>query len=116
MTIFTCEKYGHTFKWHSPSNKTCQICYKNKEKKIKAFPTQKVFACDDSEGYLAILNTEFVENLPEDEKITECPFKNICNSNGLKSLQPPKSISILGQTGWTSAYSDKGNGGGGLMA
>ena len=54
--------------------------------------------------------------LPDNEKISECPFKRICDSNGLKNLQPPKSISILGQTGWTSAYTEKGNGGGGLMA
>lgn len=116
LTIFTCEKYGHTFRWHSPNNKTCQICYKNKEKSIKAFPSKKVFACDDNEGYLAILNTDFVQKLPDDEKFSECPFKDICKSNGLKTLQPPKSISILGQTSWTSAYSDKDNGGGGLMA
>lgn len=29
---------------------------------------------------------------------------------------PPKSISILGQTGWTTAYARNDEGGGGLMA
>lgn len=116
LSIYKCEKYGHYFKWHSPRNKTCQLCYKKGEKGVKAFLCQKVYACDDSEGNIAISNTEFVQNLPVDEKFTECPFKNICDSNGLKNLQPPKSISILGQTGWTSSYSEKGNGGGGLMA
>lgn len=34
----------------------------------------------------------------------------------IKKLMPPKSISILGQTGWTTAYTEIGIGGGGLMA
>lgn len=29
---------------------------------------------------------------------------------------PPKSISIMGQTGWNSAYAKQNEGGGGLMA
>lgn len=116
LSIFRCEKYEHFFKWHSPRNKTCQVCHQNGEKGINAFVVQKKYACNDPEGFIAIQNTEFVKNLPDDEKIDECPFKKICDSNGFKNLQPPKSISILGQTGWTSAYSKKGNGGGGLMA
>ena len=90
--------------------------HKKGEKGIKAFSVKKVYPCNDPEGKIAIEKTEFVQNLPENEKISECPFKSICDSNGLKNLQPPKSISILGQTGWTSAYTEKGNGGGGLMA
>ena len=116
LSIYKCEKYGHFFKWHSPRNKTCQLCYKNGEKGIKAHSVQKVYPCNDLEGYIAIQNSEFVQSFPNNEKISECPFKRICDSNGLKNLQPPKSISILGQTGWTSAYTEKGNGGGGLMA
>lgn len=116
LSIYKCEKYDHFFKWHSPRNKTCQLCYKNGEKGIKAHSVQKVYPCNDPEGYIAIQNSEFVQSLPDNEKISECPFKRICDSNGLKNLQPPKSISILGQTGWTSAYTEKGNGGGGLMA
>ena len=116
LSIYKCEKYEHEFKWHSPRNKTCQLCYKNGEKRVKALLIKKVYPCNDPDGCIAIQNSEFVQNLPDDEKINECPFKSICDSNGLKNLQPPKSISILGQTGWTSAYSEKGNGGGGLMA
>lgn len=116
LSKYKCEKYGHFFKWHSPRNKTCQLCYKNGEKHIKAFVVGKAYPCNDSEGYIAIQNTEFVHNLPDNEKIDEFPFKSICDSNGLKNLQPPKSISILGQTGWTSSYTEKNNGGGGLMS
>lgn len=41
-------------------------------------------------------------------------FSEICGES--KNLMPPKSISILGQTGWTTAYARNDEGGGGLMA
>ena len=116
LAIYKCDTYKHTFKWHSSKNKTCQICYKNGEKKIKATCICKSYPCSDLEGQIAILKTDFVKNLPDNKKITECPFKEICDSNNYKNLQPPKSISILGQTGWTSSYTEKNNGGGGLMS
>jgi len=116
LAVFKCDVYDHCFKWHSARNKTCRICHGEKRKGITATCIKKIMPCCDSEGAIAILNSEYVLKLPENEKIKECPFKNICDSNNLRNLQPPKSISILGKTGWTSAYSDKGCGGGGLMA
>lgn len=50
--------------------------------------------------------------------MSECPFAEACNP-GLDNFilkQPPKSISILGRTGWTEAYTRVDEGGGGLMA
>lgn len=44
------------------------------------------------------------------------PIKRICEQYGDKNLMPPKSISIMGQTGWNSAYTTENSGGGGLMA
>jgi hypothetical protein len=38
-----------------------------------------------------------------------CPFREICPSE-LKALQPPKSISILGRTGWVSGATNEGGG------
>ena len=43
-------------------------------------------------------------------------FKQICDKYGNKYLLPPKSISIMGQTGWSTAYAKENAGGGGLMA
>lgn len=114
LAIFQCEKYSHQFKWHSGRNRTCQVCYKNGEKGIKATLIAKVCPCCDPEGKVAILQTEFVKRLPQNKKLTECPFSKICNTH--KTLQPPKSISILGATGWQSAYTKTGEGGGGLMS
>ena len=45
---------------------------------------------------------EYVRALPKEQQFGECPFINICGEN--KKLMPPKSISIMGQTGWSSAY------------
>lgn len=114
LAIFQCEKYNHIFRWHTSRNRTCQLCYKNGEKGIKASVIAKVCPCCDSEGELAIIETDFVKQLPKNKQLKECPFSNICNAH--KNLLPPKSISILGATGWQSAYTKTGDGGGGLMA
>lgn len=114
LAIFQCESLAHTFRWHSSRNRTCQVCYANGVKGVKASVIAKVCPCSDDEGKLAILQTDFVKSLPVDKKLRECPFSKICNVH--KNLLPPKSISILGATGWQSAYTKTGDGGGGLMA
>lgn len=119
LCIFKCEKEGHIFKWHSSRNKTCQICYKNNIKGRKATLIKKMLPCTDEEGYIVIEKNKFVKgdtaNLPN---IKECPFVTICNpkSREFKQLNPPKSISILGRTGWESAKTRSNEGGGGLMS
>ena len=115
LAIFECDSQHHLFRWHSSLNKTCQICYQqNKKNKVNAHLIKKVMPCSDPEGSIAILNTTYVKSLPQEQKIAQCPFTNICGTN--RQLMPPKSISILGQTGWTSAYTRSNQGGGGLMA
>ena len=117
LVIFKCkENDKHIFKWHSSRNKTCQICLNEGIKKKKADAIDKVYPCKDPEGKIAILKSDFVSSLRDDEKFENCPFKNICDSNGTKFLQPPKSISIEGETSWKTAYTSKDDGGGGLMA
>lgn len=111
---FECETHNHTFMWHSGKNKTCQVCLKNGIKRVKAQPIARMMPCSCEEGYIAIKETPYVLSLPDEQKISECPFKEVCKEN--RYLQPPKSISILGQTGWTTAYTRKDEGGGGLMA
>jgi hypothetical protein len=111
---YECETHKHKFMWHSNKNQRCQTCLKNGVKDVKAFLLGKTMPCSHEEGYIAIEATKFVSCLPKDKKISVCPFINICEDN--RYLQPPKSISILGRTGWTSAYAKKDEGGGGLMA
>lgn len=114
LVYFECEQLGHNFYWHSANNKTCQICFKEGRGRIPAKAIKKMMPCLLDEGSIAITKTKYVMSLPEDEIIEQCPFKDICGEN--KKLMPPKSISILGQTGWTTAYTEKDAGGGGLMA
>lgn len=114
LYIFRCDKYKHLFPWHAPQNKTCQICYKESQKKNAAYLTQKLMPCNSADGEIAILNTAYVKSQLEEEKLKKCPFADICGEN--RKLMAPKSISIFGQTGWTTAYSEIDQGGGGLMA
>ena len=118
LCIFKCETENHTFKWHSGRNKTCQICFKNKAKS-KAYVINKVLPCTDNEGYLVIEKSDFVSgNNPLLPNLKECPFEIVCKpkTDIFKKLNPPKSISILGQTGWDSARTRADEGGGGLMS
>ena len=111
---FECETHEHTFMWHSIRNHTCQTCLKKGIKRVSAAPIARMLPCSSDEGYIALRETPYVASLPHDKKISNCPFRNICNDT--RHLQPPKSISILGQTGWATAYATKSEGGGGLMA
>ena len=116
LCYFRCASNKHEFKWHSSRNQTCQVCYKNGFRNIKANLIGKTLPCLDEDGSIAIQATDFVRQNPSMADIQHCPFKNICMENNSSFLQPPKSISIRGQTGWTTAYARRDGGGGGLMA
>jgi hypothetical protein len=119
LCIFKCEAKNHIFKWHSSRNQTCHVCFKNNKIKNKARLVKKVLPCTDKDGYIAIEKSEFVEGKGALLfGIKECPFVKACNSKSpeFKKLNPPKSISILGQTGWESARVRVDAGGGGLMS
>lgn len=114
LSIFRGDNCGHIFRWHSGQNKTCQVCHAQGRRRQTASVIDKVMPCCDKEGYVAIFKTDYVKSLPEEKKLKKCPFTDICAER--KHMMPPKSISIMGQTGWQTAYSIKGQGGGGLMA
>ena len=115
LCYFVCED-GHSFYWHSANNRTCQVCYKETKERKKAKMLYKLLPCDVDEGYIAIDKTPFVQSKIANPNYHQCPFKRICEQYGDKNLMPPKSISIMGQTGWNSAYTTENSGGGGLMA
>ena len=118
LAMFECQTKQHTFRWHSSKNKTCQVCYKNNKIKEKAYLIGKVLPCSDEQGHIVIQKSPFVTGnealLPN---IKECPFVSVCEPKraDFKKLNPPKSISILGQTGWESAKT-RSKEGGGLMS
>lgn len=114
LAIFQCEEHGHTFRWHSGLNKKSQVCVKAGRKRAYARLIAKVLPCSDPEGGIYIKQTKFAKSLSDDVDFNECPFSPICLKH--KNLLPPKSISILGATGWHTAYTKTGDGGGGLMS
>lgn len=114
LVLYKCEQHAHEFYWHTARNKICQICFNENHRRLPANVVARIMPCSSDEGRVAILKTNYVSSQPKEEKLEQCPFKDICGDN--KRLMPPKSISILGQTGWTTAYTEKGAGGGGLMA
>jgi len=116
LAIFKCDECEHTFKWHSGRNKTCQVCHAAGIKNVRATKIASVMPCMDEEGSIAIQKSKFVSQEGLMPDLQACPFKTICDSTNKRFLEPPKSISILGQTGWTSAYAEKDKGGGGLMS
>lgn len=117
LSVFKGEECGHMFYWHSPKNKTCQTCFAESGIRKPARQIDKVYPCTcdgESTYYQAVVAKKF----PSLNDLKGCPFKNACKPRDDKfvMLQPPKSISILGRTGWTTAYSREGEGGGGLQA
>lgn len=115
LHVFVCDK-EHDFLWHSSRNKTCQVCYHNNGEHNKAKLLYSILPCESEKGYIAIDKTDFVLSNIASPNYHQCPFKDICEQYGNKNLMPPKSISIMGQTGWSTAYTKENNGGGGLMA
>lgn len=115
LHYFVCEK-KHGFYWHSSRNKTCQKCYRITGKRNKAKLLCSSLPCEVDEGHIAIDKTEFAQSNIASPNYHQCPFKQICDKYGNKYLMPPKSISIMGQTGWSTAYAKENAGGGGLMA
>ncbi|MEP0827448.1 MAG: hypothetical protein HRF51_02905 [bacterium] len=119
LAIFDCDTFHHKFKWHSSRNQTCQTCYRNDKTKHHATVINKILPCTDNDGHLVISRSKFVSGrdaiLPN---LKECPFSPVCSprSPAFTKLNPPKSISILGQTGWITAYTRTDEGGGGLMS
>lgn len=111
---FECVKEAHRFKWHSSRNKTCQVCYKQGKKGVGAKLVKKIMPCTDDEGYVAFAHSECAKLLGGKGEIKGCPFSQVCGES--RVLLPPKSISILGQTGWSNAYTRRNVGGGGLMS
>ena len=118
LAIFNGKNCGHVFKWHSSKNRKCQVCAKNKiysEAKL----INKVLPCQDEEGYIYIEKNKYVSGKEAVlHGYKECPLINVCNpmSNNFIKYNGPKSISILGRTGWSSTYTKRNEGGGGLMS
>lgn len=119
LCYFVCESGQHQFAWHSSRNRTCQVCYTDGQRGKRAKLIKRVLPCTSDDGHLVIEKNEFVSG-PNAlfSGILECPFADVCQSKNpnFRKLNPPKSISILGATGWDGARARANEGGGGLMS
>ena len=115
LCTYRCEN-GHEFKRNGANIKTCPICRSNGISASQVKIDKKVLPCTDEDGYIAICKSDFYKLNIASPNIKECPLKAICDITNKRQLEPPKAISIMGQTGWTKAYTNQESGGGGLMS
>lgn len=117
-TFANCEKHStHKYEVDDKRKKKCNICEETPLNKTRVI--KRLLPCSHSKGKLSILNSKYVTgDVAVLSGIDICPFECICkpSSENFKKLNPPKSISILGRTGWESAKTKINEGGGGLMA
>jgi hypothetical protein len=113
---YHCER-GHSFYHFNAQVRICRVC--SSTWRSKATPGQRFLPCQIA-----------VQNLPrdsgqlllDDENLLAifggiCIFEGVCSPKAaaFRLLEPPKSISVKGQTSWTNSYSDRERGGGGMM-
>jgi len=114
---YVCER-GHTFYHFGRRLKNCPICSKMGAR-VRAHPGLSLLPCQIDP---AELPREGGRLLLKDGQLLKrfdgvCIFENACRSKtkSFQALNPPQSISIKGQTGWTNSYAYRGRGGGGMM-
>ena len=118
LVRYRCER-GHGFHHFGAQLRLCRECA-GQSVRSTATPTARLFPCQVPSGELPREGGELM--LPHDNPLRRfggtCVLESVCNPTGpdFCALDPPKSISIKGQTGWLSAYADECRGGGGLMA
>lgn len=117
FALYKGTECGHEFHWHSGRNRTCQVCFAKTGERKEAIRIGRAYpcTCDDERVFY---EQKIAKDYPYLKVLKGCPFAGACRpkESGFVMLQPPKSISILGRTGWTSAYAREGEGGGGLQA
>ena len=109
LTGYICKECGTTFYYYNSRKRICPECKASSLRKHSSLP------CKSDKGKCVIENIAKEKSLFLKE-FNNCPFSDICNNGGNLNATSPKSISIKGRTGWTSAYSNEINGGGGLMS
>ena len=109
---------GHKFFYFGSKIKYCPICSKEKINTL-ARAKKKILPCQLEKAELLIEKGELL--LKRDNLLKTfrgvCIFEDVCKpkTNEFRTLNPPKSISIKGRTGWTNSYAIREKGGGGMM-
>ncbi|MFX1353985.1 MAG: hypothetical protein ACFFGP_08505 [Promethearchaeota archaeon] len=114
---YVCEN-GHIFYHFNRLLKNCRPC-KAGGRSVRAYPRASYLPCQlDSED----LPREEGQLLLSDKNLLKT-FDGVCileptcqpHTQDFRALNPPKSISIKGQTSWTNSYAYRDKGGGGMM-
>jgi len=114
LVEYRCDK-GHRFTHFRARARTCQIC----TTRTPAAPIAWKLPCQVSARDLprdaGKLKLEADNLLSIQDGV--CMFEGVCHPKDpdFRPLDPPKSISVKGQTGWTNSYSERERGGGGMM-
>jgi hypothetical protein len=121
---YHCQSGDHDF-YHFGSHldtRNCLVCHAQRPRRRNiATLTDYILPCQiphdrlprDGEGNLLLDSNNLLYAFGG-----ICPFESACRprADDFKAVAPPRSISVKGQTGWTSAYADRDEGGGGLMS
>lgn len=117
LAKYKCEK-GDEFHYFGGRLSRCMVCQRL-GKKGSASPVEWFLPC---EVYAEDLPREGGKLLLDDKNLLSrfdgvCIFEQVCQpkTNTFQILDPPKSISIKGQTSWTNSTADRDRGGGGMM-
>lgn len=114
---YECEK-GHVFYHFGAQLKNCTKCRISGER-IPAQPKRRYLPCQINSSQLPRENGKLLLRDGNLLKTFEgiCIFEDVCEpkTDEFRALDPPKSISIKGQTSWTKSYAYRERGGGGMM-
>ncbi|MCX6844616.1 MAG: hypothetical protein NTX53_20325 [candidate division WOR-3 bacterium] len=114
---YKCDK-GHVFYHFGAALRNCRVCQLSGDR-TPAIPGSRFLPCqlDNAKlprenGVLLLKPTNLLYVFDGN-----CILEPVCNpkSSSFRALDPPKSISIKGRTGWTESYAYKDRGGGGMM-
>ncbi len=117
LVEYKCER-GHTFFNFGAQAKLCRICRQNNQRS-EAMPQRWMLPCQvdanelpREDGVLMLKETNLLRVFNG-----TCILEGACQpkSAEFRILDPPKSISIKGQTSWTNSTADRERGGGGMM-
>ena len=114
---YKCEN-GHIFYHFGARLRNCSIC-RRKRIRASAYPLKRFLPCQIASSRLPRENGQLL--LRNNNLLNTfngiCIFENVCKpkTKEFRALNPPKSISIKGQTSWTNSYAYRDRGGGGMM-
>jgi len=113
LVEFACER-GHRFYYFGAKLKLCPDCRGTLTLIRRLIPCQvdKKLLPRDEAGILRLDESNLLRTFDG-----LCIFESACSpkANTFRKYSPPKSISIIGRTGWTDSYANKEEGGGGMM-